>query len=149
MEARIRQLTDTFADDEIEAEYQHDAFVRTIRPLTRFSVGFTMIVFLAYAAHDALVVPEVKSYAWMLRFGGFAPLGIAVIAFTYSRFYERFHQLAMLALGVSVNTITLLIGNAAHTDGFFIYTGYSALFVLLGPFIGKMNVTTHALYTGA
>ena len=149
MEAQIRKLTASFEDAKIEAEYEHDEFIRTVRPLTRFSVAFTIIVFLAYAAHDALVVPEVVRYAWMLRFAGFAPLGIAVIAFTYSRFYERFHQLAMLALGVSVNTITLLVGNAAQTDGFFIYTGYSALFVLLGPFIGKMSVKTHAIYTCA
>ena len=147
MVAKIRQLTATFDDAAIETEYRHDAFVRVVQPFTRFSVIVTAVAFLSYGIHDAIVVPEIRGYAWTLRFAAFGPLAAALLAFTYSRFYERFQQVAMLLLGVSVNAVVLLVGNAASTEGFFIYTGYAALFVVLGPFIGKMNVKTHAAYT--
>ena len=69
MEAQIRKLTTSFEDAKIEAEYQHDEFVRTVRPLTRFSVAFTMIVFLAYAAHDIAASVSRISSAISIRIG--------------------------------------------------------------------------------
>jgi len=147
MPAGMHRLTATFEDPELEARYQHDNFVRTVRPFTRFSIALTMVVFLAYGVHDAIVVPAIRSYAWTLRFGAFAPFAVALITFTYSRWYERFHQVAMLMLGLATNTVVILISAAAGGAGFFIYSSYAALFVVLGPFIGKMSVLTQTLYT--
>ncbi|MEO8876106.1 MAG: adenylate/guanylate cyclase domain-containing protein [Polyangiaceae bacterium] len=143
----MHRLTATFEDPEVEGLYRHDAFDRVVRPFTRFSIALTMVVFLAYGIHDALVVPAIRNYAWTLRFGAFAPFAIALIAFTYSRWYERFQQLSMLLLGVATNSVVILIGAAAGGSGFFIYSSYAALFVVLGPFIGKMSVATQTVYT--
>jgi class 3 adenylate cyclase len=98
--------------------------------------------------HDALVVPAVRGLAWTLRFGLFGPVALGVIAFMHSRWYERFHQMAMLVFGLSTNIVVIFIGAAAAPGaGFFIYTSYSVLFVVLGPFLAKMNVATQTLYT--
>jgi class 3 adenylate cyclase len=98
--------------------------------------------------HDALVVPAVRGLAWTLRFGLFGPVALGVIAFMHSRWYERFHQPAMLVFGLSTNVVVIFIGAAAAPGaGFFIYTSYSVLFVVLGPFLAKMNVATQTLYT--
>lgn len=144
----LRRLTATFEDPGLEAAYRHDAFTRTILPVTRFSLVFTVLVFFGYGVHDAFVVPELRSYAWLLRFGIFGPVGVVLVALTYAPWYERFHQATMVALGLAVNVVTLLIGAAdAPHAGYFIYTSYSALFVVLGPLVGKMSVVTHAVYS--
>jgi class 3 adenylate cyclase len=148
MSPKIRRLTATFEDPRVEALYVHDVFARTVKPFTRFSAVMATLVFLSYGAHDAIVVPAIRSYAWTLRFGFFGPFALALIAFTYSPFYERFYSYAMLSLGLVTNAVVILIGAAAAPGpGFYIYTGYAALFVVIGPFIGKMSVAMQTVYT--
>ncbi len=148
MSPKIHRLTATFEDPQLEALYSHDVFSRTVKPFTRFSAVMTTLVFLSYGVHDAIVVPNIRAYAWTLRFGFFGPFAIALFAFTYSRFYERFFSFAMLSLGLVTNTVVLLIGAAAAPGpGYYIYTGYAALFVVIGPFIGKMSVAMQTAYT--
>jgi class 3 adenylate cyclase len=148
MSPKIRRLTATFEDPRVEALYVQDVFARTVKPFTRFSVVMTTLVFLSYGVHDLIVVPSIHVYAWTLRFGLFGPFAIALIAFTYSRFYERFYSYAMLSLGLATNAVVMLIGAAAAPGpGFYIYTGYATLFVVIGPFIGKMSVSMQTVYT--
>jgi class 3 adenylate cyclase len=53
----------------------------------------------------------------------------------------------MLFFGLTTNVVVVFVGARAPTAGFFIYTSYSVLFVVLGPFIAKMNVLTQTIYT--
>ncbi|MDB4993459.1 MAG: adenylate/guanylate cyclase [Myxococcaceae bacterium] len=147
MPSGMHRFTAKFDDPRLEALYQQDIFER-VRLFTRFSLTIATVVYLAYGVHDALVVPAVHQLAWALRYGLFGPVGLAVIAFSYSRWYERFHQPAMLLFGLSTNIVVIFIGAAeAPAAGFFIYTSYSVLFVVLGPFLSKMNVATQSFYT--
>ena len=141
------RLVGTFVDRALEAEFQTEHFDLDIRRFTRFSIALSSAVFLAYGLHDAYVLPAMRGDAWAIRYGVFAPVGGAVLAFTFTRAYARFHQIAMLVFGMALNLVVLWIGAIAPPAGFFIYTGYSILFVTLGPFIARMNVTTQVVYT--
>jgi class 3 adenylate cyclase len=143
----MSRITGAFNDRELEREFQAEHFDLDVKRFTRFSIALSSAGFLAFGLHDAYVLPSVRAEAWAIRYGIFAPVGAAVFAFTLAPAYARFHQLAMLAFGMSLNAVVMWIGAIAPPEGFFIYNGYGVLFVTLGPFIARMNVVTQAAYT--
>jgi len=145
---RTTRLTGAFADAALEADFQAEHFELAVKRFTRFSIGLSSLVFLGYGLHDAYLLPTVAPRAWAIRYGVFAPVAAAVLALTFTRAYARLHAFAMLAFGMTINLVVIWIGAISpERDGFFIYTGYSILFVTLGPFIARMNVVTQVLYT--
>ncbi len=143
----MNRLTATFLDRDLEAAFQRENVELNVRSFSRFSLMFASALFVAYGYHDLLVVPTIHELAWKVRYGFFLPVCCAVILFTYSRQFVRWHQVAMLTYGMAINITVLWIGANAPSAGFFIYTSYAILFLTLGPFIAKMNVRTQLLYT--
>jgi len=144
---RTRPLTGQFLDDALETEFQAEHFDLAIKRFTRFSIGLSSVVFLAYGVHDVYLLPELAHRAWAIRYGVFAPVAAAVLALTFSRNYARLHAVAMFVFGMTINLVVTWIGAVSPPRGFYIYTGYSILFVTLGPFIARMNVVTQVVYT--
>ena len=143
----MNRITSTFRDRELEATFQRENVELNVRRFARFSLMFATAIFMAYGYHDLLVVPTVHQLAWNARYGFFLPIACAVILFTYSRHFVRWHQAAMLIYGMAINITVLWIAANAPSAGFFIYSSYAILFVTVGPFIAKMNVRTQLLYT--
>ncbi|MBK7580865.1 MAG: hypothetical protein IPI67_11725 [Myxococcales bacterium] len=141
-----QRWTSAFVDPELERAFRADS-VAALRRYLRFSIGLTSLVFLSYGLHDLLVVPEVHERAWLVRYGLFGPIAVAVYALIGSRFLARFGQLAMLVYGLAASGVVLYIGAIAGRDGFFLYTSYSVLFVTVGPFVARMTPVTQIGYT--
>ncbi|MBX3224868.1 MAG: hypothetical protein KF795_30410 [Labilithrix sp.] len=137
----------TFEDHALERAFQKENFELAVRRYVRFSVTLAFVAFWAYGVHDWLVIPDVHLRAWAIRYGISGPLGALIIAFVFrNRTWER-HQPAMLAFGLTVNTVVLWIASISPPAGFFIYTGFAVIFVTLGPFLARMNVKTQLVYT--
>jgi class 3 adenylate cyclase len=142
---RIR-ASGAFADPALEREFQAENLPSLARFL-RFSLGLATLVFLAYGVHDWLVVPSVKERAWMVRYGVFLPVAAAALALVGSAGLARFGQAAMLGYGAAASFVVLYIGAISPPHGYFLYTSYALVFVTLGPFVARMNVTTQTAYT--
>ncbi|MBX3259795.1 MAG: adenylate/guanylate cyclase domain-containing protein [Labilithrix sp.] len=144
---KLDRLFATFEDTALERAFQKESFALSVRKYVRFSVLLSFAAFWAYGVHDLFVVPDVHVTAWAIRYGVSGPLGALLVAFVFrNRTWER-HQPAMLVFGLTVNTVVLWIGSIAPPAGFFIYTGFAAIFVTLGPFLARMNVKTQIVYT--
>ena len=143
----MHAFTGAFVDRELEAEFAREHFDLDVRRFTQFSIGLSTLGFLAFGLQDALLLPSMREEAWTIRYGIVGPVGALVFAFTFARAYPRGHQAAMLAFGLALNAVVMWIAAIAPPAGFFIYNGYAVLFVTLGPFIARMNVTTQAVYT--
>lgn len=142
----LRALTATFVDPELEREFQLDHHPQ-IRRFTSLSVTVSLVAFLAYGLHDALVIPSVLGRALVIRYGVFVPFAAFIIPFVFRNRSPRLHQPAMLAFGLAVNVVVLWIGAISPPAGFFIYTGYAVVFVTLGGFIARMGVAWQLAYT--
>ncbi|HEY8077890.1 MAG TPA: adenylate/guanylate cyclase domain-containing protein [Labilithrix sp.] len=137
----------TFEDQATERQFQKENFALSTRRFVRFSVTVSLVAFLSYGIHDALVIPHVRDIAWMVRYGFFGPVALALIAFVVTnRKWER-HQAAMLVFGLAVNAVVIAIGAHAGGAGFFLYTSYAVVFVTLGPFLARMSVKMQVVYT--
>jgi class 3 adenylate cyclase len=139
------RLTGKFVDPALEAEFQRE----NLAPLSRFlslSIPLTSLVYLAYGIHDYLLVPSVYQRAWLVRYGLFLPVSLAVIAVVRAG-KVRLIQPAMLIYGIAASLVVLYIGVISPPHGFFLYTSYAVLFATLGPFIARMDVPTQTAFT--
>jgi class 3 adenylate cyclase len=143
----ISTLWGTFIDPALEREFVKESFAISVQKFVRFSVTVSLVAFLSYGVHDALVIPEARDAAWVIRFLAFGPVALllGVFVFTNKKF-ER-HQPAMLVFGLAVNIAVIWIGAVSPPAGYFIYTSYAVVFVTVGPFLARMNVKTQIVYT--
>jgi len=146
LDAPRNWLTQTFRDPKLEDEY-HRSELDGLRAHLSFSITLTSLVFVAYGVHDALVVPEVKTRAWLVRYALFLPVALLTIGVVRSKLLARLGQHVMLLYGLAVSSVVLYIGTIAQGAGFYLYTSYAVLFVTLGPFVARMNVVTESAYT--
>ncbi len=140
-------LTAAFVDPDLEAEFQAAYFELEVKRTARFSLAVASFFFLAYGVHDAFFLGELRERAWLIRYAIFLPVAVGVLVFAQTRAFARFHQPVALVFGMAVNVVVLWIGAIAPPTAFVLYTSYALLFVTLGPFIAKMNVTTQSIYT--
>lgn len=135
-----------FVDHHLERAFRRDS-LEALRRFLSFSVGLASLTFLAFAVHDALVVPHVRERAWAVRFGVFVPASALVSWLIRSRYLLRFDQLMMLGYGLCASFIVLYIGAIAGGSGYFLYSSFAIAFVTLGPFVARLNVPTQIAYT--
>ena len=66
----INYLTLSFTSDfrQYEREFQEDYFIKSLTPF-RFSLILSMIFYGAFAFLDAVMVPDLKTVFWFIRFG--------------------------------------------------------------------------------
>jgi class 3 adenylate cyclase len=143
----IDSIWGTFVDAEIERDFVKENFAVAVQKYVRFSVTMSLVAFLAYGVHDALVIPEVRNTAWAIRFLFCGPIAALLIAFVFKNKKHEWHQPAMLVFGLTLNTVVIWIGAISPPAGFFLYTTYAIVFVTVGPFLGRMNVPTQIAYT--
>ncbi|CAN5797989.1 hypothetical protein BH11MYX4_BH11MYX4_63700 [soil metagenome] len=140
-------LWGTFLDPVLERDFVKENYAIGIQRFVRTSVTVSLAAFLLYGVHDALVIPEVRDRAFMIRFLVFGPIAVLLTLFVFTnRRFER-HQPAMLVFGMAVNLVVIWIGAISPPAGYFLYTGYATVFVTVGPFLGRMNVKTQLVYT--
>ncbi len=138
--------TGALADERLETEFANERAPELRRYLT-LALTLASVVFVAYGVHDALLVPEVRSLAWTVRYAVFLPVALVAFLVIRSQKLVHFGQAVALAYGMAVSFVVLFIGARANTTGFFIYTSYAALFVTMGPFVTRMAVPTQLAYT--
>ncbi|MDB5216911.1 MAG: adenylate/guanylate cyclase with and sensor [Myxococcaceae bacterium] len=143
----IDSLWGSFVDPALEREFAKEDFARAVQKFARFSVTVSLAAFLAYGVHDALVIPEVRTTAWAIRYLFFGPIAALLVIFVFKNKRHTWHQPAMLVFGLAVNVVVIWIGAIAPPSGFFLYTAYAIVFVTVGPFLARMSMKTQVLYT--
>jgi class 3 adenylate cyclase len=135
-----------FADAGLEQAFHLDN-AEPLRRFLSFSVAIASLSFLAFSAHDALVVPEVRARAWVVRFGIFVPASVFAFWLINSKYLRKLGQLTMLGYGYAATFIVLYIGAIAGKSGYFLYTSFAIAFVTLGPFVARLSVEAQLAYT--
>ena len=141
------RFTATFVDRALEAEYARESFERTTRPITRFTVTLSAVIFLSYGVHDAFIMPGALLHeAWAIRYGLSVPMFAVVLPLMWTRFYERWHRPALLLFAVTISAVVLSLGAIADGEAAVLQTSWAPLFVVLGPFIARLNVACQLAY---
>jgi len=112
-----------------EKDFKEDYYNRSLNPM-RFSLILSIFFFGIFAFLDALLLPELKSVFWFIRFGIISPLLLAVIIFSFSPHFKRFMQPVLAAImyitGLSIIVMTIYATKQAAN-----YSYYAGLFLIL------------------
>jgi predicted Ser/Thr protein kinase len=85
--AAARPGVGRFPDAEFERAYQHDYFVRSLRPV-RAAIALAIGLFVLFSALDPFVVGEYRKF-WIVRLLIVAPILGLLLGFTYVRRFEN------------------------------------------------------------
>ena len=128
--------------EQYEKAFRDDYFNRSLRPM-RFSLVLSTFFFAIFAFLDAVLLPELKSMFWFIRFGIITPLLTAVIVFSFSTGFKKFMQPVLAGLmyvtGLAIIVMTIFAANQAGN-----YTYYAGLFLIF--IIGYTFIKARFIY---
>jgi hypothetical protein len=91
--ARMHSVTLRF-DDPLESEFADEYFERTL-PQVRVAILLGLFLYVAFGALDAYIAPNDWREVWIIRYAVEVPTITALLAFSYTRAFRRYHQLAL------------------------------------------------------
>ena len=141
---KLNRLTLAFTGEirQYEKAFRDDYFSHSLNPM-RFSLVLSVFFFGIFAFLDALLLPELKSMFWFIRFGIISPLLTGVILFSFTPAFKRFMQPVLAAImyitGLSIIVMTIFAANKAGN-----YTYYAGLFLIF--IIGYTFIKARFIY---
>ncbi|MCK5137600.1 MAG: response regulator [Bacteroidales bacterium] len=135
---KLNSLTLAFSGEirEYEKDFRNDYFTRSLNPF-RFSLILAIVFFGLFALLDALLLPELKSLFWFVRFGIVTPVLGFVIFFSFSPAFKRYMQpvisLIMYFTGLAIIVMIIFAANVA--DHYTYYAGLILIFIFGYTFI--------------
>jgi class 3 adenylate cyclase len=141
------RLTATFVDASLEAQFARERFERDTRPVTRFTITLSAVIFLSYGVHDAFIMPGgLLHESWAIRYGLSVPMFAVVLPLMWTRFYVRWHRAARLFFAFTISAVVLSLGAIATGEPAALQTSWAPLFLVLGPFIARFDVVSELAY---
>jgi len=90
---RLKSLFLTFGDRRLEAAFQRYYYGISLARI-RFTLLLGMVLYSAFGVLDVLIVPEIRRFAWSIRYLGVCPLLGLLYLLSYHKRYFRFKRLA-------------------------------------------------------
>ena len=113
--ARLSTGVGQFPDAEFERAYQHDYFLRSVRPV-RAAIALAIGLFILFSALDPFLVPGGYQELWIVRLGVVAPMLGALLAFTYSRKFEEWFRPSQLFAVLFGGSAIVYLGTLTSGD---------------------------------
>ena len=125
----------SFSDRNLEKTFQQDYFEKTLLQV-RLTLLFGTFLYGMFGILDCLVIPEIKHYAWFIRFALISPLLLFTYILTYTSFYRKWMRvclfLAGLASGAGIVVMIILApfpGNHLYYSGVLLCVLFYFVFV--------------------
>jgi PAS domain S-box-containing protein len=135
-------LTLKFSDRELEDAFRLDYHERSL-PHLRLDLIVGVFLYALFGIHDYWVIPDIKEFAWMLRYFLVCPILFGVLILTYSAFFRRVTQLSIFIAGFAAGAGVVLMIIKASPPGN--YMSYAGLLLILLFYFRQRFVTASAL----
>lgn len=124
---------------EWEAKFQDDYADRSISQ-TRMALLLGFLMYAFAGIFDAWIIPEVRYFAWFLRYAIGCPLIAAVLALSYHPYFKRYSpQLLSFAGTATALGIIGMIVSAQPANGSLYYAGLMIVTIFVYAFI-RVNI---------
>ena len=124
-----------FSDRDLEKAFQQDYFEKTLLQV-RLTLLFGAFLYGMFGILDCLVIPEIRLYAWYIRFAFISPMLFITYLLTHTRFYRKWMRiclfLACLASGAGIVVMIILApfpGNHLYYSGVLLCVLFYFVFV--------------------
>jgi hypothetical protein len=113
--SNLRSGVGAFPDAEMERDYQADYFHRSLRPV-RAALGLAIGLFVLFSVLDPFLVPGDFRALWIVRLAVVAPILGVLLAFTYTRTFEKWFWRSQLFAVVFGGSAIVYLGTIADTE---------------------------------
>ena len=111
----LRAGVGSFPDAEMERDYQANYFRRSVRPV-RAALGLAIGLFVLFSVLDPFLVPGDFRALWIVRLAVVAPILAVLLAFTYTRAFEKWFWRSQLFAVVFGGSALVYLGTLADTE---------------------------------
>jgi len=116
-------FTLSFQDGSLEAAFREDYCNRRL-PHLRLDLLAGISLYILFGIHDYWVIPDIKEFAWLIRYVFVCPLVFAIFLFTYSRQIRNLMQVSQSIAAFSAGAgVALMIVKAAPPGNYMSYSG--------------------------
>ena len=153
VDVKMHPLTLRFADPDLEKAFEEEYFTRTLIQV-RWALIVGLLLYSVYGVVDNWLAPQHRYQIWLIRYVLVAPAVLAGLAFTFSRHFRKYRDLA-----ISIVILIALIGIIGMTSiipqptsglydvGLFMIIVYAFTLVRLSvPYAFSIAALTLAIY---
>ena len=113
--SNLRGGVGRFSDAEMERAYQQNYFHRSVRPV-RAALGLAIGLFVLFSLLDPFLEPGNFQALWVVRLAIVAPVLAVLLAFTYTRAFERWFWKSQFFAVVFGGSALVYLGTLANTE---------------------------------
>jgi len=114
---------------EFEAYFKEEHFKKSLRHV-RIALLLSIFFFGIFGFLDAWIVPEAKYQLWFIRYAVYCPFALAVLIFSYSKFFKKYMQLCISSVvGLAGLGIIAMIVLAPQSGSNSYYAGLILVFI--------------------
>ncbi len=123
MEPVRNAITLSFRDNELETAFRHDYFEKRL-PQLRLDLILGTILYSLFGIHDYWVIPDIKEFAWLIRYLIVCPVLIGILICSYSAYFRKVMELSIFIAGfIAGGGAVLMIVMAAPPGNYITYPG--------------------------
>jgi PAS domain S-box-containing protein len=135
-------ITLAFSDSDLEAAFREDYYENRL-PQLRLDLLFGVFLFALFGIHDYWVIPDIKEFAWFIRYCIVCPILIGILIFSYSGHFRKILQTTSFIAGFTAGAGVVLMIIKASPPGN--YMSYAGLLVCLLFYFRLRFITCAAL----
>ena len=122
-EVPYNAVTLSFRDRDLEAAFREDYCNRRL-PHLRLDLLAGIFLYILFGVHDYWVIPDIKEFAWLIRYAFVSPLVFAIFLFTYCRQVRNLMQVTQaVAAFAAGGGVVLMIVKAAPPGNYMSFPG--------------------------
>lgn len=147
-ETAYNVFTLSYLDKGLEAAFRDDYCDRRL-PHLRLDLLAGLLLYVLFGIHDYWVIPDIKEFAWFVRYAFVCPLVIAVFIFSFSRHIRKLMQVSQAIAAFSAGAgVVLMIVKAEPPGSYMSYAGLllCLLFYFRLRFISASVLTIGTLF---
>jgi signal transduction histidine kinase len=116
-------LTRLRFEETLEPRFRAHWYEHTLN-FTRLAIVLAVVLYALFGILDALILPEVAGWIWLIRYGVFCPAALAVLALTYREGFRASMQPVLCGLAMLCGLgIVAMVAIADAEDGAVYYAG--------------------------
>lgn len=139
----VRSLfTLSFRERDLETAFREDYFRKRV-PQLRLDLMLGTLLYTLFGIHDCWVIPDIKEFAWAIRYSLVCPLLIGLYFFSWSPHFRKVMEPATFVAGFAAGAGGVLMIIRAAPPGN--YMSYAGLLIILLFYFRLRFVTAFAL----
>ena len=116
-------ITLAFSDSDLEAAFRDDYYENRL-PQLRLDLIFGVSLYALFGIHDYWVIPDIKEFAWFIRYCIVCPVLIGILILSYSGHFRKILQLSSFIAGFAAGAgVVLMIVRASPPGNYMSYAG--------------------------